>query len=132
MIASRPAEFRSNISTASLEISASGLDCSPRERPRFERESQSMRVARYCTLFLLTLSSPAWGDGEIAPMPPEWGSEAAALTLVFDESAAALPHTEIRIAVERALGARVGLEPSPERPTLRVSLAADGKLVLTY
>lgn len=128
MIASRPAEFRSNISTAFGEISAGGLDGNPRERPRFERESQFMRVvARYCTLFLLTLSSPAWGDGELVPMPAEWG-----VTLVFDESAAALAQNDIRVAVEQALGAPVLLEPSPERPTLRVSLAGDGVLVLTY
>ena len=137
MIPSRSAEFRSNISTAFREIVAGGRSlqtiANPRERPRFERESPFMRVARYCTLFLLTFSSPAWGDeGEMAPVPAEWGSKAAALTVVFDESAAALPQTDIRIAVERALGARVGLEPSPERPTLRVSLDADGTLVLAY
>jgi hypothetical protein len=145
MIASRSAEFRSNISTSSRKIVEIGSDlrtvpicaiaANCGERARFERESPLMRVlvARYCTLSLLTFSSPAWGDsGEMAPLPAEWGSEAAAVALVFDESAAALPQVDIRIAVERALGAPVALQPSPERPTLRVSLAADGTLLLTY
>ena len=82
-----------------------------------------------CALFLLTLSSPAQGaeTAALAPMPAEWR-----LTLAFDESAASLPQDDIRAAVETALGIPVTLEPSPARPTLCVSVAADGSLLLVY
>jgi hypothetical protein len=60
-------------------------------------------------------------------MPAEWG-----VSLVFDQSAAPLPQADIRIAVERALEVPVALEPNADRPTLRMSLAPDGALLLAY
>jgi hypothetical protein len=85
-------------------------------------------VAR-CALFFLTLSLLARGaeTAPLVPMPAEWR-----LTLTFDESAATLPQDDIRTAVETALGVPVELEPSAAHPTLCVSVAPDGSLLLVY